>query len=206
MKRCHFSILCLTLIVCACSDEKEKQGCDDLTITQVSDHAVSQTDLATIKNLLQANNIAYDNLRFTSFDNNDALDSEENDFTSLEVQQYTNGLPIFFSDTYFNFLNGNVSFFTGELYPNTTETINTKQKLKLAEVRTLFTQELIKKNKGIVGLENECLIMEFGYVDLNGEVSGLPPNLKKAWYVRPLSKIMLWGVFLDDDGSTYHFF
>src|SRR5882672_8826144 len=182
-------------------------GCVDLIDVKISDHAITATDLTSAQRLFSKNSISLENLRFTKYDDADPLNTATVHYVHITATQYTNGLPILFSDIGFHFRNDAFYVLAGNRYGTTTNNLDTLPFLELSEVRGLFIGAIKDHKLNVGDYKNSCLDVQFGYIDLNaGSGSLAPGNLKKAWYVTPSGKSYPEAIFLDREGTTFYFF
>jgi len=186
----------------------EDTRCINRVQLNVSDYLIAPEDIPTVNDLFKANKIDYSSFRYTSY----AHDSESMatppytryDIKTVGVQQYANGLPIFNDYMSFSFKNDVLNSSAGTATKGTS--LDTKPVLKLAQVRKLFIDDMLK-NHFDSSFADSCIYAEFGYY--NTTYSTDKETLIKAWQVsaRTPNDLLLYPVayYQDADGKLIYF-
>src|SRR5262245_2302499 len=102
---------CLLLTACGKSGHGlpygEDHGCVERVVIPVSAHSINPADVPTVNNLLGKYSIDYSNLRYYRYQQEPFPTFyppfATYDHKHVRVDQYTNGLPIFYGEMIFNF-------------------------------------------------------------------------------------------------------
>lgn len=202
MRRSYYALLALLLFAaCRKYDLPVDNGCISRIARQ--SFMVKSSDSAIAVNLLKQNNIAFNDLQFEyiHFDtvkNNGTTDIFQNVFAI----QFINNLPVLSYDMGYTFKNGVFQQFSGKRYSGVT--LDTRSEQLLPRLRELYITEVSKNTSSdnAAKLKDSCLVAEFGYYDLNGNVDNSTPNFVKAWSVSPKHAPYPQVFFRDDNGKT----
>ena len=202
MRKIYYALLVLvSLNSCKKYDLPVDNGCIERITRQ--NFMVKTSDSAVAVNLFKQNNIAYSDLQFEYIN----IDTAKNDlgsdiFQNVFAIQFINGLPVLSFDMGYSFKNGIFQQFTGKRYSGVN--LDTRAQQLLPRLRELYVAEVSKNttNDNAAKLKDSCLVAEFGYYDLNGNVDNSTANFVKAWSVTPKHALYPQVFFRDDNEKT----
>jgi hypothetical protein len=201
MRKSHYALLALLLFAaCRKYDLPVDNGCISRIARQ--NFMVKSNDSAVAVNLLKQNNIPYSDLQF-EYINFDTVknNSVTNIFQNVFAIQFINNLPVLSFDMGYTFKNGVFQQFSGKRYSGIN--LDTRSQQLLPRLRELYIAAVGKNTSSdnAAKLKDSCLVAEFGYYDLNGNVDNSTPNFVKAWSVSPKSAPYPQVFFRDDNGN-----
>ena len=163
----------------------EDNGCGERVIIPVSAHNINPADVSTANNLFSKNGIDNSQLRYNRY-RHDTLETLYAPYTkydqkNIRVDQYTNGVRIFYGEMTFHFLNDSLSFQAG--VPTKGTSLNTIPTLNARQLRKLFLHDLERFDRAADKYKDTCFKCEFGYYNLNVGIGNAPERLVKAWRV-----------------------
>lgn len=187
-----FTLLTACLVICAaCGKSGDRftkdNGCVEQVTVPAPAHSINPAMVPTINNLFSKNGI--DNSRFRYYRvTHDTLQTQYPPFTKydryvIRVDQYTNGVRIFYGEMIFHFLNDSLSYQSDNLTKGTT--LDTVPKLSIRQLRKLFLDDLQRFDNARNKYNGVCFKCEFGYYNLNIGKHNAPEQLVKAWRVTP---------------------
>ena len=175
-------ILILIILIQFFACEKDNVNiCSDLIKGKPVGHLISDQELSVVKSLFKSNNLSLENLQVYR------LQKDNQGYTHVRCNQYTNNLIVFFDEVIFHFDNQNHYYFlSGELI----STINVWPYSSMGtwEVGKLFLQSIKNDHfygNDILHYENSCFTCELGYLDLNGGTSYADHNFRLVWKITP---------------------
>lgn len=202
-----FSIISACLvIVAACrksghsSPLPEDRGCVERVVIPVSAHSINAADVPVINNLFSKNGI--DNSRFRYYRHiHDTLKTQYPPFRwydmhVVRLDQYTNGLPVFYGEMIFHFLDDSLSYLSDNVTKGTS--LDTIPRLNLFQLRKLFLHTVERFDHNSDQYRDVCIKCEFGYYDQNVSKYGEPEQLVKAWRVTPKNSEYPFAYFTDE--------
>lgn len=212
MKTNYLTLIIFTLLLNSCGEKNllplpEDNGCIVKVTVPVNAHSINSADIPIVNALFINNGIDNSNYRYYRYlhDSVQIFSPPYTKFDSkiVNVNQYANGLRIFFSDLGFNFKNGIIHDRGGN--PTNGTKLNTAYRLTLGQLRKLFIDAAEQFDYKVAQYKDVCLKAEFGYLDMNAGKPDYTESLIKAW------KITLQGseypseypvaYFQDEDGE-----
>jgi hypothetical protein len=187
-------IILLIIIVFSCKKNEnipEDNRCANLVNDDLNVQLLSDREMDSIKYIFNKNHLGYENLQFWHY-------SEDLGFKYVGAYQFVNNLKLFTDYWGFEFdKNDSLLYLGGDSIANFS--LTDKPKLSLAQVRWIFmnavnNDEWYKNNNEI---KDSCVIMEFGYYDLNSGSGNQLTNYTTAWYIKPNKKDYPFA-FIDD--------
>jgi hypothetical protein len=186
---------------------QEDNGCIEKIVVPVNAHTIGAADIPIVNELFAKNGIDNSKYRYYQY-SHDSIQTLFPPYTKFDskvvrVDQYANGLRIFFSDMVLNFKNEDINYIGGHLSKGTT--LNTSCRLTLGQLRKLFNDAAEHDGYKADQYKEACLKAEFGYLDLNAGKPAYTENLIKAWRITPKdseypSEYPV-AYFQDDDGK-----
>ena len=172
-----------TISVTSCSKSSHNgsldNGCIERVYIKLSDPVLTPAQIRTADSLLDAIHVNHSNYRYLSLREDSIIGHF---YRFLFADQYANGLRLLNSQIYYVFHDGVFQF---PSVPSTHgTTLDTTPSLGLAHLRTLFSNDLKKREMGgsiSPGNRDSCYKAEFGYYNI--AASNAPENLIKAWRV-----------------------
>jgi len=214
MKRLYWLFLTCFLAIISCKKSNlsnnlaEDNGCVERIRVPVTAHSISAAEIIIADNLFLTNGI--DNSRFRySFYVNDSFQTLYSPYAKYDhkvvgVDQYVNGLRLFWGDMNYIFLDNKLNYRAGD--PSSGTNLDTLPHLTTGQVRKLFLNDLEHFDHAGDKFKDSCFKAEFGYFNLGAGVSYAPENLVKAWKLIPKYTDPSWGeypiaFYQDGDGK-----
>ena len=206
MKKIIYTFVAL-LLVGSCKKNNISKTSDNGCISQLTTFpSLSTSDSITVAGLLKNNNLSSNNQVFYVYQSYNALNQQnQNSFFQLvKATQVQHGLPLFFCDLTYGFINGVSDGSSGILYSDIK--LGTKPFLTLQVLRQLFLTEATRLDQLAVPFQDTCLVAQLGYYNTNLESPDTTVNFIRAWEVRPKYSQFPRGYFRDDNGILIAFF
>ena len=212
MKRLYWLFLTCFLAFISCKKSNldnslaEDNGCVERIRVPVTAHSISAAEIIIADNLFLTNGI--DNSRFRYYrylnDSFPMLNSPKYDEKMVNVDQYVNGLILFWGELGYIFWDNKFHYKSGELSMGTS--LDTFPHLTTGQVRKLFLDDLEHFDHAGDKFKDSCFKAEFGYYNLNAGISYTAENLVKAWKMTPKYTDPSWGeypiaFYQDGDGK-----
>jgi len=195
----YLSLILFSAFALASCKKDNNGGC----ITRINSVVpVSAADMASIQALLTSNHITANNQVFTVFRSYPGPDT----LTSYQYAQATqirNGLPIFYGDLVYSFVNSVYQGLSGRVYGAVS--LDDKSSMQLPGLRQLFLNEAILKQGLNKSFNDSCYVAQFGYFNVNQLSSDTSAKFVKAWQVRPKNSLYPQCYTGDATGSTLYF-
>jgi hypothetical protein len=161
------------------------RGCIERVWMPVTAHSINASDISTVNNLFNSNNIDHSELRYYRY-THDSLHTLYPPYTvydqkSVRTDQYLNGVRIFTGDLVFNFYDDQFKYMGGHLTNGTS--LDTLPFLNTGQLRKLFLDDIERFDHASNRFRDSCFKAEFGYYNLNSGISYTPEVLVKAWKV-----------------------
>lgn len=188
----------------ACKKSNNDRGC----ISSYSEtFNIPAANLKTADSLLQVNSISTQDFKITNVVlNEDVISGQTNRYAYVYVRYYANGLPIFYSDEFFSFKNGQIQSRTGSDFSGVD--LGKTPSLRLSDVRGLFVTAYNNNyNTANVHVADSCLRAEFGYYNITATVNGTTATIQpthdviKAWKVQFQNSQFPIAYFRDDNSG-----
>ncbi|HVU58766.1 MAG TPA: hypothetical protein VHD83_27085 [Puia sp.] len=191
MKKAPLILSACVVMLTSCSKSGHNEstpdnGCIERVFVRQSQPILAPAQIRTADSLLDVNHIAHTNYRYLGL-RQDSFNSHLEQY--ITVDQYANGRRLFTSQVNYLFWDGIIHYTSGAPIKGTT--LDTIPSLDLARLRTLFSNDLKKREAGAAGglngnnvsygYRDSCYKAEFGYIDI--AANGAPENLVKAWRV-----------------------
>jgi hypothetical protein len=201
MRKSYYALFALLLFAaCRKNDLPVDNGCISRVTKQ--NFKIKSSDSVTAINLLKQNNIVYNDLQFEyiTFDTVKNVGSTDV-YQNVFAIQFINGLPVLSYDLGYSFKNSVFQQLSGKKYSGVN--LDTRAQQLLPRLRELYITEVSKNTSSdnAARFKDSCLVAEFGYYDLNGNVPNSTPNFVKAWSVT-LNNFSYPQVFFRDDNGT----
>lgn len=191
-------ILFVSIVLLSCKKDSTG-GC----ISQVNGPVpVSAADMAAIQALLNSNNLTATNQVFVVFRSYPGADPQST-YQYAESTQIRNGLPIFYGDIVYDFMNNISQGVSGKAYGNIS--LDNKSSRSISGLRQLFLNEAINKQGLNKSFSDSCYVAQLGYFNINLFTNDTTTNFVKAWQVRPMHSLYPQCYIRDDNGSTLYF-
>ena len=175
--------------------------CINTTQSSSTTTSLSKSEINTIKNLFNYNNLAHTAYQFTSFQ------KDELGYSHVRCCQFINNLKIFTSDLIFHFDQNNVYYY---LSGNIAEKIdlNKKPLMSQNEVTEKFLFSIEQDefyNKNIEDILKSCFELELGYYNLNAGKSYANENYTKAWRIKLTNSNFPYAYINDDNSDLIYY-
>ena len=210
MKKTTLILIILVGFIASCTKNKNggnntSPGSDSINRVWVNqkDYTISAAEYANAGALFQQNNLKFSSLRWwETYKETSVLDGAE--YYTTYADQYLNGLRIINGRLIHQFKNKQFYLLKGNEISSTV--LDTIPGLALAQVRKLFAHELLTQKSSIdlVHYNNDCIKAEFGYYNLNWDITIQPVNLIKIWRVYPETNKNVFA-YIKDDGTVMAF-
>ncbi len=178
MRKIAFMILLSQFIAC-----ESNKLCPDIIKGKPENHLISDKDLSSVKSLFSSNNLDLENFQVYIYQ------QDELGHTFVTCHQYYNNLKVFSDDVVFSFDNlGKYYFLSGELISSIEGNLSITPSMSKEEVVEIYLQSIEGDSfyaDKISNIENECILCELGYYDINSYSGGLAHIFKLAWSVTP---------------------
>ncbi len=213
MKRLYLVSLTCLLAFISCKKSNlsnslaEDNGCVERIRVPVTAHSISAAEITIADNLFLTNGI--DNSRFRYYlyrnDSFPTMYSPKYDEKMVNVEQYVNGLLLFWGELGYIFWDNKFHYQSGELSKGTS--LDTFPHLTTGQVRKLFLDDLEHFDYAGDKFKDSCFKAEFGYYNLNSGIGYSVENLVKAWKLTPKYTDPSYGeypiaFYQDSDGKT----
>jgi len=201
MKKIYLVLFALA-VLSSCKKDNSETGC---LSQSTAIPTVSASDNATVLGLLQKNNIPTNNQVFSVYTSYEATNPGQPDilYQFVTTTQVKNGLPLFFEDIIYTFMNGTTYAINGTQYVGFD--LDASPTKNLSELKQLFINEAVTKQGLNASYKDTCLVAQFGYIDANLNSSNTTPNFVKAWEVKPEHSLYPQVYVRDDNGATVYF-
>ncbi len=159
----------------------EDSGCIELKKVLATDHSgvsINNSNIPIINMLFLTNGIDNSKYRYHYF-YEDSI--SKNDFKSVRITEFTNGLEIFPNDIVFVFTNNILSYRNGNETKGTT--LNTIPNLNIKQIRTLFINSIEQYDHNSNDYKDSCFSADFGYFNINAWTNNTTEKLIKSWKV-----------------------
>jgi hypothetical protein len=162
---------------------------------------VKSSDSILAIQLLKQHNISYSDLQLEYFSSyNVPTGDNAGTYQSVIAIQRINGLAVLSGELWYQFKDNALQSTTGVRYGAVN--LSTSSTLRLAQLRAAYLEEVNKHNSTIAtNFKDSCLVAQFGYYDLNVNVSNTP-NFVKAWVVAPKNFSFPQVIFQDGSSKT----
>jgi hypothetical protein len=190
MKTNYLTLIIFILSLNSCTNDyllslTEDNGCIEKIVIPVNAHSIIAADVSVVNELFLKNGIDNSNLRYFRYIH-DSIQTLYPPYTKFDekvvkVDQYANGLRIFFSDMNYIFKNGRINYIAGN--PSKGTKLNTSSRLTLGQLRKLFIVAAEQDDHKADQYKGVCLKAEFGYLDLNAGKPDYTEKLIKAWRI-----------------------
>ena len=206
MKKIYL-IVFVALAFASCKKNDQLPG-DNGCITQIKrqNFNIKSSDSIAAIQLLKQNNIPYNDVQLEYFSSNIVPSNQNNAgdaYASVFVIQQINGLPILSGELWYQFTNSVLQTTSGTRYNEIN--LSNSSSLQLAQIRAAYIAEVAKNNSTLsTQLKNSCLVTQFGYYDLNVNVSNTP-SFVKAWLVKPQHSQYPQVTLQDGSGKTINY-
>jgi hypothetical protein len=202
MKKIYLIAL-VALAFASCKKNDQLPG-DNGCISQVKlqNFNVKSSDSVSAVQLLKQHNIPYSDLQLEYYSSYDVPTGDINagTYQTVIAIQRINGLPVLSGELWYQFTDNALQSTTGVRYGAVN--LSTTSSLQLAQLRAAYLAAVNKNNTTIATqLKDSCLVAEFGYYDLNVNVSNTP-NFVKAWLVAPKNFSYPQVTLQDGSGKT----
>lgn len=182
-------------------------GCFEHKNVPVSAHSIGAGEKAAADKLFAANGIDNRNFRYTRYSRGDQKTYfppyTTFDEQVVNVEEYTNALRIFTGQLNFLFRNGVFNFRAGS--PSSGTSLNTTPTATPESIVLAFRAAITEYDGATKPSSSQCIVVEFGYYNLNAGTSNAPERLAKVWKASAKGREYPFAYFEDNDGKLINY-
>lgn len=201
MKKIYLIVL-VVLAFASCKKNDQLPG-DNGCISQIKlqNFNVKSSDSASAVQLLKQHNISYSDLQLEYYSSyNVPTGDNAGTYQSVIGIQLINGVPVLSGELWYQFKDNVLQSTTGVKYSSVN--LSTSSSMGLPQLRAAYLAAVNRSNSTLAtAFKDSCFVAEFGYYDLNVNVSNTP-NFVKAWLVAPKNFSFPQAIFQDGSGKT----